>query len=114
MIDSILYTQVIANAWHHRSDALSSLVAIVGISGAMVGLPALDSLGALAVSGLIAKTGVEIGWNAVKDLTDRQTNDRVLEGVKTIGQELIEDAESSIVSVHRIRCRQIGYGCLRN
>lgn len=42
---------VIANAWHHRSDAISSIVAFVGVGAAAVGVPALDPLAGFLVSG---------------------------------------------------------------
>jgi hypothetical protein len=50
---------VIANAWHHRSDAASSAVAMVGIAGAMAGFPALDPIAGGLVGLMIAKTGGE-------------------------------------------------------
>jgi divalent metal cation (Fe/Co/Zn/Cd) transporter len=54
---------MLANAWHHRSDAASSAIAIVGASGAMVGGGAqlLDPLAGMLVSALIVNTGWRIG-----------------------------------------------------
>jgi cation diffusion facilitator family transporter len=101
---------VIANAWHHRSDSLSSVVAIGGIGGTMVGMPYMDAVGGLLVSALIAKTGVDIGWGAIKALTDRQDNVKVMEGVREIGAALT--AEGVLLGVRRVRCRQLGSYCL--
>ena len=56
---------LIANAWHHRSDALSSVVALVGIGGAMAGWAWLDPLAATAVGGMVAWMGVEIARESV-------------------------------------------------
>eukprot|EP00754_Rhynchopus_humris_P038929 Rhum_TRINITY_DN21558_c0_g1::Rhum_TRINITY_DN21558_c0_g1_i1::g.174260::m.174260 len=61
----------VANAHHHRSDAFSSVVAVVGIAGNMCGLPWLDPLAGAGVACMILKTGGEIGLDAVRDLTDR-------------------------------------------
>ena len=44
---------LIANAWHHRSDALSSVVALVGIGGSMLGLPFLDPLAGVLVGAMV-------------------------------------------------------------
>ena len=78
---------VIANAWHHRSDALSSVVAMAGIGGAMVGFPMLDPLAGGAVGLMIAKTGGEMVWESVKDLTDTQD------------EEVIERLDATIAGV---------------
>ncbi|KAJ1550109.1 hypothetical protein HK405_001398, partial [Cladochytrium tenue] len=49
---------LVANAWHHRADSASGLVALAGVGGALVGLPALDPIGGLLVSGLIVQASV--------------------------------------------------------
>ena len=55
----------IANAYHHRSDALSSVVALVGIGGAMAGWAWLDPLAATAVGGMVAWMGVEVARESI-------------------------------------------------
>jgi divalent metal cation (Fe/Co/Zn/Cd) transporter len=50
-----------ANAWHSKTDAISSLIVFIGISGAMLGLPALDSVAAIGVAGIIAKVAWDLG-----------------------------------------------------
>ena len=101
---------LVANAWHHRSDALSSLVAIGGVGGAMLGIPGADAAGGLLVSALVAKMGVDLGWGAIRALADAQTNARILDGVASAGAHLA--AENAIVGVARVRCRQLGTYCL--
>ena len=59
-----------ANAWHHRSDAISSIVVLVGIAGAMAGWPYLDSLAAVIVGIMVAKIGWDLGWEAMQELVD--------------------------------------------
>eukprot|EP01052_Picozoa_sp_SAG31_P045153 SAG31_NODE_8139_length_1513_cov_2.099717_2_plen_168_part_00 len=55
---------VVANAQHHRSDALSSIVALFGIAGAQVGWSFLDPMAALCVAMMVAKAGMDIGVSA--------------------------------------------------
>ena len=61
---------LIANAWHHRSDALSSVVALVGIGGSLMGWRVLDPLAGLVVAAMVAAMGVRIGADALAQLTD--------------------------------------------
>ena len=77
---------LIANAWHHRSDAFSSVVALVGIGGSAMGMPWVDPLAGVLVSGMIVKMGGQIGWEAVRDLTDRQTDTDLRARIEAIGE----------------------------
>lgn len=61
---------IIANAWHHRSDALSSVVVIVAVLGAIAGAPWLDALAALIVALMVGAVGCQLGWRAVRELVD--------------------------------------------
>mmetsp|Transcript_15090 Transcript_15090/g.20222 ORF Transcript_15090/g.20222 Transcript_15090/m.20222 type:complete len:596 (-) Transcript_15090:119-1906(-) len=61
---------LVANAWHHRSDALSSIVALGGIAGAAVGFPLLDPVAGLIVAFMVATTGLQVGWDSIMQLTD--------------------------------------------
>ncbi|WMV47584.1 hypothetical protein MTR67_040969 [Solanum verrucosum] len=51
-----------ANAWHHRADAVSSFVALIGVGGSILGVRILDPLAGLAVAGMIMKAGLETGY----------------------------------------------------
>ncbi len=57
---------LLANAWHHRSDAMSSVVALGGVVGTIMGLPLLDPLAGLVVGGLVIRTGAEMAWESIK------------------------------------------------
>ncbi|KAK1354127.1 metal tolerance protein 2 [Heracleum sosnowskyi] len=59
-----------ANAWHHRADAVSSIVALIGVGGSIVGVKFLDPLAGLVVSGMIFKAGLETGYASVLELVD--------------------------------------------
>ena len=98
---------VIANAWHHRSDAYSSILALVSIGLVMSvpGLLAADAAAGILVAGMICMTGAEIFGESVKQLTD--TNDEMLvERVDSIIREGVDGAD--VLDVKRIRARQVG------
>lgn len=96
---------VIANAWHHRSDAYSSILALASIFLAMTvpGMAAADAAAGLLVAGMICMTGAEIMGEAVKQLTD--TSDKhLVERVKAVALEQSDD----VLDIDRIRTRWMG------
>lgn len=62
---------LMANAWHHRTDGMSSIVAVVGILGALVGFPLIDSIGSAVVATTIGSTGFKMWVKAFNTLIDR-------------------------------------------
>ena len=82
-------SMLVANAWHARSDAASSLVVGLGIIGNLAGYPILDPIAALIVGFMVAKMGWEFGWDALHDLMDRAVDD---EEVKAIRADADRDA----------------------
>jgi len=99
---------LIANAWHHRSDAYSSILALASIGLAM-SVPKLlwaDSAAGLLVAGMICMTGAEIMGEAVKQLTD--TVDQEL--VDRVRNHLVSEVEGSedILEITRVRARWMG------
>ena len=79
---------LVANAWHHRSDALSSVVAIAGIGGSMAGLPMFDTFGGILVSGMILKQGVSMGWDAIQELSDASVQRDVVDRIRKMTARL--------------------------
>ncbi|MBO3444089.1 cation diffusion facilitator family transporter [Clostridium sp. CCUG 7971] len=85
-----------ADAWHHRSDALSSVAAFVGIGGSMLGFKALDPVASIVVALFVAKVGIDILRNSVNELMDlsideEQSNQIIkiaenTEGVRKLGE----------------------------
>lgn len=75
---------IIANAWHHRSDALSSVAVLLGVAGARIKPEwhILDSFAALLVSFFIVKVGLEIFVNTLKEFTDSAPPQEVVERIK--------------------------------
>ncbi len=78
-----------ANAWHHRSDAVSSVVVLVGIAGTMAGLPYLDAIAAVVVAIMIAKIAWDLGWGAINELVDTGLDDdrlaAIRDTIRTVG-----------------------------
>lgn len=70
-----------ANAWHHRSDALSSLIALLGIGGAMAGAPWLDPLAAAVIAAILFRMGWKAAWPALQDLLDTGLSDDRVESL---------------------------------
>lgn len=62
---------LMADAWHHRSDALSSIGSLVGIAGARLGFPVLDPIASLVICLFILKAALDIFRHAIEQLTDR-------------------------------------------
>ncbi len=96
-------SMLVANAWHARSDAASSLVVAIGILGNLAGYPILDPLAATIVGFMVTKMGWGFGWDALHDLMDRAAND---EEVAAIRSTL--EATPGIKGVHDIRTRKMG------
>lgn len=71
-----------ADAWHHRSDALSSVGSLIGIVGAMLGVPILDSIAAIVICLLIIKAAVSIFIDAINKMTDKACDAKTEEQIK--------------------------------
>jgi cation diffusion facilitator family transporter len=93
----------VANAWHARSDAASSLVVGVGIAGNLAGFPILDPIAALIVGMLVLKMGWTFGSDALHDLMDRSADEQE---VGAIRQTLL--GTPGVMGVHDLRTRKMG------
>ncbi|GER24749.1 cation efflux family protein [Striga asiatica] len=71
-----------ANAWHHRADAVSSVVTLIGVGGSILGVRFLDPLAGLLVSGMILKAGLESGYESILELVDAAVVPQQLEPYK--------------------------------
>lgn len=90
-----------ANAWHHRTDAISSVVVLVGIAGTMAGLAYLDAIAAVLVALMIAKIGWDLGWTAMTELVDTGLESERLEAVA----ETIRSV-GGVRDIHMLRTRR--------
>lgn len=66
---------LMADAWHHRSDALSSVGALIGIAGARMGYPVLDSVASLAICVFILKAAADIFRDAIRKMVDHSCDE---------------------------------------
>lgn len=73
-----------ADAWHHRSDALSSIGALIGIIGARMGYPVLDSVASLIISLFIVKASIDIFVDATDKLVDKSCDKEVIDSMKEV------------------------------
>jgi cation diffusion facilitator family transporter len=73
---------LMANAYHHRSDVLTSIVALIGVGGTAMGLPWLDPIGGLVVSIMLIRMGIDSGIPSLKELMDTAVPDSTLTHVK--------------------------------
>ena len=96
-------SMLVANAWHARSDAASSLVVSLGIIGNLAGYPILDPIAALIVGFMIARMGWGFGWAALHDLVDRSANEQEVEAIR---RTLLETP--GVNGVHDLRTRKMG------
>jgi cation diffusion facilitator family transporter len=96
-------TMLVANAWHARSDAASSLVVSLGLVGNLAGYPLLDPIAALLVGLMVGKMGWKFGWDALHDLVDRSVDEDELVAIRTT---LL--ATPGVLGVHDVRARKMG------
>jgi cation diffusion facilitator family transporter len=92
-----------ANAWHHRSDAISSLIVVVGIGGSLYGYAYLDAVAAIVVSAFIGKIGVGLGWQALKELIDTSLGTEQRDAIRDVIQLV-----AGVRALHLLRTRRVG------
>ena len=89
---------LMADAWHHRSDALSSIGALIGIGGAMLGFPIMDSIASLVIFVFIAKAAYDIFKDAMDKMVDHSCDentekaiyDSVIKHQEVLGIDLLQ------------------------
>jgi cation diffusion facilitator family transporter len=94
---------LIANAWHSRTDAYSSIVVFIGIGGAMLGAPWLDSLAAVAVALFVAKIGWDMTRKSLRELVDTALPQSEVEALRDELQQV-----EGVVDVHSFKSRRMG------
>ena len=92
-----------SNAWHHRSDALSSIVVLIGITAQVLGVRHMDALAAIIVGAMILWMGIRLGRMALYELIDTGLDFSLVEDVRTAML-----ADSSVVGIHNLRTRSMG------
>ena len=119
-------SSMLADAWHHRSDALSSVGSLIGVGGALLGFTICEPIASIVICIFIGKASVDIFMDAVNRLIDRSCTDEEIErirecvmeidGVKNIDKlmtrrfgskiyvdlEISEDADMTLAEAHSI------------
>jgi len=101
--EKIRSEMIIANAWHHRSDAISSVAALIGIAGAVMGYPLLDSLAAIIVGVMVAGVGGHILLESIDNLMDKGVSqEKMTDMVNIIGKN------AQVIDFHELKTRKLG------
>ena len=94
---------LMADAWHHRSDSLSSVGAFVGIAGSRMGFPILDSAASVVISIFIGKAAYDIFMDAVDKMVDKACDKETEETLRKIAL-----SQKGVLGIDRLMTRQFG------
>ena len=94
---------LIADAWHHRSDALSSVAALIGVFFARIGFPVFDPIMTIVVAGIIIRVGWDIVTSSIDELMDSQTDPETVNHIR----ELASSTEG-VYSVRNLKVHKYG------
>ncbi len=94
---------LVANAWHARSDAASSLVVVIGIGGNLLGFRFLDLIAAVLVAFMIARMGWKMAYQALSELIDTALDEETVRRIRaTI------ETTPGVLGLHELRTRKMG------
>ncbi len=94
---------LMADAWHHRSDALSSVGALIGIGGAMIGHPFMEPAASLVICLFIEKAALDIFKDAVDKMVDKSCDGQMEEELRECAMRI-----SGVAGVDLLRTRMFG------
>ncbi|MCL2204118.1 MAG: cation diffusion facilitator family transporter [Defluviitaleaceae bacterium] len=94
---------LMADAWHSRADGLSSIGSFVGILGARMGFPIMDSLAAMVICVFIFKTAIKIALDAIGKMTDKSCDDATVEQMRQLVL-----SQTSVEGIDRLKTRLFG------
>ena len=98
---------LVANAWHARSDAASSLVVAVGLGGSLLGYRFLDPVAAIIVGFMILRMGLKFAYEAIRELVDTALTDEEVERIRTTLRDT-----SGVIGLHELRTRRMAHQVL--
>jgi cation diffusion facilitator family transporter len=98
---------LVANAWHARADALSSLVVAAGIGGALLGFNFADAAAAIVVGAMIVRAGLRFAWNALQELIDTGLT---AGEVAALRQTIV--TTPGVLGLHELRTRRMAHQVL--
>ena len=94
---------LMADAWHHRSDALSSIGALIGIGGALLGFPILDPIASLVICLFIAKAAYDIFRDAINKMVDESMDEETENALRACAM-----AHPGVIGIDRLMTRKFG------
>jgi cation diffusion facilitator family transporter len=92
-----------ANAWHSRTDAISSVIVFIGVLGSMAGLEYLDAIAAVGVALMIIKIGWDLSWHSIRELVDTALDPEDVEHIR----DMIMSVDG-VLAMHMLRTRRMG------
>ncbi|MCX7098366.1 MAG: cation diffusion facilitator family transporter [Methylococcales bacterium] len=98
---------LMANAWHQRSDAITSIVVLFGIGAVMLGYPLADAIAAIVVALMVAKIGLNLVLESIKELVDTSLPPRLVAEIRTTIMTI-----DGVEGIHLLRTRQMGEDAL--
>lgn len=93
---------LVANAWHQRADAASSLVVAIGIGGSLLGFAYGDLLAAAIVGFMILRMGIKFSWEAMRELVDTSLPDTEIAAIRATLMET-----PGVEALHELRTRRM-------
>ncbi|WP_349432391.1 cation diffusion facilitator family transporter [Methylomarinum sp. Ch1-1] len=94
---------LLANAWHHRSDAISSVIVLFGIAAVLLGYPAADAFAAIIVALMVAKIGLTLVLESINELVDTSLPEPLVNEIR----RAIKTTDG-VRGIHLLRTRQMG------
>lgn len=94
---------LLANAWHHRSDALSSVIVLFGIGAVLLGYPFADAVAAIIVALMIAKIGLTLVIESINELVDTSLPEPMINEIRRVIK-----TTDGVQGIHLLRTRQMG------
>ncbi|MCK4840695.1 MAG: cation transporter [Methylococcales bacterium] len=94
---------LLANAWHHRSDAFSSVIVLFGIGAVLLGYPFADAVAAVIVAIMIAKMGVSLVLESINELVDSSLPEDYIKEIRRVIKQT-----NGVQSIHLLRTRRMG------
>ena len=98
---------LMANAWHQRSDAITSVVVLFGIGAVMLGYPLADAIAAIVVALMVAKIGLNLVLDSIKELVDTSLPPKLVTEIRTAIMGI-----DGVEGIHLLRTRQMGEDAL--
>lgn len=101
--DTVRSKLLLANAWHHRSDAFSSIIVLVGIVAVFAGYPFADAVAAIIVASMIVKIGFSLVATSITELVDTSLPERRVKEIRRLIKQT-----AGVQSIHLLRTRRMG------